>query len=140
MLKIVLPGLMVFFLLFSGEQCSKKSSDSTNPSGVKEDPSFSGDIQPIFSSSCVSSSCHGTPGQMGLILESGQAYAKLVNISSTEEPSKKRVLPNDAQNSYLVIKIEGRQTIGARMPLGGSLTNDNIQLIKNWTNKGAKNN
>ena len=30
-----------------------------------------------------------------------------------------RVIPNNADGSYLVIKLEGRQTVGARMPLGG---------------------
>ncbi len=140
MLKRFFPFLLVLLLLIPFLHCGKKSSESPPPTGVKEDPSFSGDIQPVFSSSCVSSICHGAPGQMGLILESGQSYAKLVNVTSTEDPNKKRVLPNDAQNSYLVIKIEGRQTIGVRMPLGGSLTSDNIQQIKNWINKGAKNN
>jgi hypothetical protein len=39
------------------------------------------------------------------------------------------------------MKIEGRQTSGVRMPSGGSpLSSVQIQNIKNWINKGAKNN
>ena len=45
-----------------------------------------------------------------------------------------------AYNSYLVIKLEGRQTIGVKMPLGGSLDAVRLQNIKNWINKGANNN
>ena len=48
--------------------------------------------------------------------------------------------PGDAANSYIVIKLEGRQTVGAKMPLGGSLDAISLQNIKNWINKGAKNN
>jgi hypothetical protein len=46
----------------------------------------------------------------------------------------------DASNSYLVIKLEGRQTIGVKMPLGSSLDAVSLQNIKNWINKGANHN
>jgi|TARA_B100001167_G_scaffold127020_1_gene79375 hypothetical protein len=53
------------------------------------------------------------------------------------------VIPNDAQNSYLVKKLENRQGSGNgnRMPIGGSAL-DNVDLtnIKNWINTGAPNN
>jgi hypothetical protein len=43
-------------------------------------------------------------------------------------------------NSYLVIKLEGRQTVGTRMPQAGSLPTNALQNIKNWIDKGAKDN
>jgi hypothetical protein len=133
-----LAVLAVAFLIYCG---GGSSTDTSPPPSVKDDPSFGVDIQPIFNSNCVSSGCHNAAASAGLILLSGQSYANLVNVDSTEDGTKKRVLPNDATNSYLVIKIEGRQTIGGRMPLGGSGLNSNsIQNIKNWINKGAKNN
>jgi hypothetical protein len=110
------------------------------PTTVKEDPSFSADIQPIFTSSCVSSGCHGAAASAGLVLLQGQSYGSLVNVDSSQDNTKKRVLPGDADNSYIVIKLEGRQSIGARMPLGGSLGANSIQNVKNWIGKGAKNN
>lgn len=68
-------------------------------------------------------------------LSSGVAYSNLVNVDSTEVPSLKRVLPNDAANSYLVHKIEGNQAVGDRMPLNRSpLSSAKIQNIKNWIN------
>ena len=44
-----------------------------------------------------------------------------------------------ADNSYLVIKLEGRQTIGVKMSVGGSLDAVSLQNTKNWINKGANN-
>ncbi len=121
-----------------------KSSSSTTPETpvpVKDDPSFSADIQPIFTANCALGGCHGGgAGQAGLLLSSGLAYANIVNVASTEDPAKKRVLPGDVANSYLVLKIEGNQTSGTRMPPAGPLAASVIQNIKNWISKGAKNN
>ena len=114
------------------------------PDIVISDPSFSTDIQPIFTSNCALSSCHNNTAQAELILSQGLAYANIVNVDSTQDtqrPVRKRVLPADAANSYLVIKIEGNQTVGDRMPQGRSpLSSVQILNIKNWVDRGAKNN
>jgi hypothetical protein len=111
---------------------------------VISDPSFSTDIQPIFSNNCAVSGCHNSTAQAGMNLSEGQALANIVNVDSTQDtqrPVRKRVLPTDAANSYLVIKIEGNQTVGDRMPQGRSpLSSVRIQNIKNWVDRGAKNN
>lgn len=122
--------------------CGTDSSTNTEPPPtVKEDPSFSSDIQSIFSNNCISSGCHNAGASGGLVLLQGQAYANLVNVASTQEPGKTRVIPIDATNSYIVIKLEGRQTNGGRMPLGGTALHANaIQNVKNWIDKGAKDN
>ena len=108
---------------------------------IKENPSFSGDIQPIFDSNgCSASSCHGVAEQAGLDLRSGSSYGELVNVPATSE-SFDRVEPGDAQNSYLVIKIEGRQSVGSRMPQSGSpLDSIDVTNIRNWINRGAEQN
>jgi hypothetical protein len=114
---------------------------NTDTRVIKAQPSFANDIQEIFNRrGCTSSSCHGTSQQAGLDLRSGSSYGNLVNVDATQE-SKLRVRPGNANDSYLVIKLEGRQTAGARMPIGGSAL-DNIDLtnIKNWINNGAENN
>ncbi len=119
--------------------CGK--SNSTKPPSVKDDPSFAGDIQPIFTSSCAIPSCHAAPGQVGLILSAGQSYGLLVNVNSSEVSAQMRVRPSLPDSSYLVVKIEGRQTVGVRMPATGTpLSSTNIQLIRNWISKGALNN
>ena len=108
---------------------------------VKEDPSFVADIRDIFSrEGCSSGACHGAGAAAGLNLELGSAYASLVGIAATQE-SFERVTAGKADESYLIIKLEGRQQVGARMPLGGTpLDAIDMGNLKNWINKGAKNN
>ena len=122
-------------------QCSSDSSTGTEPPPtVKDDPSFAADIQSIFTNNCISSGCHNAGAAGGMVLLQGQSYANLVNVASIQEPGKTRAIPSDSANSYIVIKLEGRQTNGSRMPLGGALNSNSIQNIKNWIDKGAKNN
>ena len=84
-------------------------------------------------------SCHGAARSAGMDLRKGAARSNLVGVTSTGDPTQTRVIPGDAQNSYIVMKLEGRQTAGSRMPLGGApLDNIDLTNIKNWINKGAK--
>ncbi len=119
-----------------------KSTTATGPPGVIiGDPSFAQDIEGVFSNNCTATTCHGAARQADLILFRGQVYGNLVNISSGEVPTLFRVLPFDAEDSMVVQKLEGSQTAGARMPATGTPLNaSDIQNIKNWINKGAKNN
>jgi len=131
--------LLILAVCVSGS-CSKSSSP-TKPGPVDDNPSFASDIQPIFTANCALASCHAAPGQQGLILSAGQSYALLVNVNSVEVPTLMRVRPTLPDSSYLVLKIEGRQTVGVRMPATGTpLSATNIQLIRNWITKGAQNN
>jgi cytochrome c553 len=119
----------------------KSSTSPQIPGVVKDNPSFAADVQLIFNNSCVNISCHGASTQGGMTLVQGQSYSNIVNVSSTEDLTRKRVLPFDADDSFLVIKVEGRQSVGARMPASKDrLSDTQIQNIKNWINKGAKDN
>lgn len=93
----------------------------------------------VFTPSCASH--HGPSSAAGgLNLTAGASYANLVNVPSTQV-ALNRVTPGDAENSYLVHKIEGRDGIeGQPMPVGPSLTNEQIAAIKQWINAGAPNN
>jgi hypothetical protein len=115
---------------------------ASGPTGeVGADPSFAGEIQPIFTSSCASLQCHGAAEQAGLKLTAGDARAELVDVPSTSEPAFLRVATSDADTSYVIVKLEGDQSVGGRMPLGGQpLVADEIQLIRNWIDEGAKDN
>ncbi len=108
---------------------------------IKAAPSFANDIQEIFNRrGCTASSCHGSAQSAGLNLQSGSSYANLVGVDATSE-NKVRVIPGNADQSYLVIKLEGRQSVGARMPLvGAALDNIDLTNIKNWINQNAVNN
>jgi hypothetical protein len=112
----------------------------TGPSnGVSDNPTLSQHIQPIFDNRCATQQCHGDAEQAGLSLVDGEAYGELVLTQSTSEPEYFRVMPGAPDSSYLVIKIEGNQSVGSRMPLtGGPLDSDSIQLIRNWILAGAQ--
>jgi hypothetical protein len=109
--------------------------------------SFSRDILRIFTNNgaqtCAQVGCHSGPSpQQGQNLEAASAYANIVNVPSSEMPSLKRVMPGDASNSYLFMKITGVPGIfGSQMPLaGGPLSTADIDLIRQWINAGAPNN
>lgn len=109
---------------------------------IKADPGFAAVVQDIFDrKGCSASSCHGSAQSGDLDLRAGSAHGNLVNVQAVGEPSRIRVIPGNAQNSYLVIKLEGRQSFGGQMPLGGSpLDNIDLTNVRNWIDKGAKNN
>src|SRR5262249_21376076 len=111
---------------------------------VNVEPTLSGDIQPIFSANCAFSGCHAAPDpQLGEDLSSAAlTYSTAVNVNSVEAPAKKRIVPGSADQSYTVDKIVGAAGIvGNRMPRGlPPLSAEQIQLIKDWINAGAKNN
>ena len=149
MLKKKVLGLtIVLFIALSIFYCGGGGNGGNGNGGTPEtvisDPSFSTVIQPIFSGNCAVSGCHNSSAQAGLILSQGQALANLVNVDSTQDtqrPVRKRVLPGDATNSVLVIKIEANPPFGDRMPQGRSaLSSVRINNIKNWVDRGAKDN
>ncbi|MEP7311710.1 MAG: TIGR03118 family protein [Pseudomonadota bacterium] len=94
----------------------------------------------IFTPKC--SGCHngvGTilPGVMNLS-STATSFAALVNVASIEVPALMRVKPGDPNNSYIVHKLEGTQTQGARMPLvGGFLDQPTIDTVRAWIQAGA---
>ncbi len=139
--KILWAGMILLGAL-TAFYCDGDNGDNGNePETPISDPSFSNHIQPIFTNNCALGGCHNSTAQEGLNLSEGVAYSNIVSVASTQVPASMRVLPGDAANSYLVKKIEGTQTVGNRMPQGRSaLSNVSIQNIKNWVNRGAKNN
>ena len=91
----------------------------------------------VFTPIC--SVCHvGGSAPMGLRLDAANAYNLLVGVPSTEVPSILRVKPGDPDNSYIIQKLEGHASVGARMPLGGPyLSTDTIAFIRQWISDGA---
>ena len=144
--SFVAPVLLASLLSACGGSDGPTSpGGNNNPGGgngsasVKDDPSFSADIVPIFSQQgCASSGCHAPPGEAGLVL-STSPYNALVNVASSQT-GELRVIPGNANDSYLIKKLEGRASFGQRMPVGGQLGSTDLANLKNWINKGAKNN
>jgi uncharacterized protein (TIGR03118 family) len=94
----------------------------------------------IFGPRC--SGCHNgsggaLPGSMNLSSASATRTA-LVGVASVEQPSLMRVNPGNANDSYVIRKLEGTQSAGERMPLGGPyLDAATIQQVRDWIQAGA---
>lgn len=91
----------------------------------------------VFTPICTQ--CHaGASAAQGLRLDAGASYNSLVGVASSESPSVLRVRPGDPGRSYLVQKLEGRASVGARMPLDQpALPDATIEVIKQWITDGA---
>jgi hypothetical protein len=145
---MALPRSMLLAMAFTVPLLACNGDGGTGPGGngdgreIDPNPSFSADINEIFQRrGCTASSCHGV-GKAGLVLtaDASANYDQLVNVPATSEDFL-RVEPGNATDSYLVIKLEGRQIKGSPMPLTGSpLDNIDLTNIKNWINNGAPNN
>lgn len=94
----------------------------------------------VFTPSCAG--CHAGGGASlpaSLDLTSATAsFANLVDVVSVQNAALDRVTAGDADNSYLVQKLEGTQTAGQQMPLGGMpLDQPTIDAIREWIDTGA---
>ena len=91
----------------------------------------------VFDPSCVT--CHaGAAAPQGLRLDAGNSYTSLVGVESREDDSFLRVEPGNPDDSYLVHKLEGRASVGERMPLGGGpMPDEVIAFVRQWIADGA---
>ncbi|MFC1485471.1 c-type cytochrome domain-containing protein [Candidatus Latescibacterota bacterium] len=65
-------------------------------------------------------------------------YENIVNRPSTKRSDLMLILPGDPDNSYLFIKVTGAPGImGQKMPLGGSLSTGQLNLLRDWILAGA---
>ncbi len=104
--------------------------------------SLARDVQPLFTLHCVG--CHGGASpEAQLTLESGRLYDRTlgaVGVASWELPPLLRIEPGASDRSYLVRKLTGDGIVGERMPLGGSLSPGEIEIIREWIDDGARDN
>ena len=104
--------------------------------------SFSRDIAPVLQNRCAT--CHLTGQEAGnMALHSGGAYASIVNVPSVESKLL-RIKPGFAEQSYLMLKLEGKHLdaggSGQRMPLAQSpLDEATLQKVRDWIMGGAAN-
>ena len=114
------------------------TTPTPTPGGLQ--PTLSSIQSVVFDASCIGH--HGDHAtEAGLDLTTGQSYSNLVNVPSTQV-ALNLVTPNDAENSYLIHKLDGRAgMVGDLMPVGAAaLSTAQIDVIKQWINAGAQNN
>ena len=102
-------------------------------------PNFDSIQANVFDQVCEH--CHlGAAAPAGLRLDAANSYASLVGVPSVERPALRRVAPGDANNSYLIQKLEGSAGIaGQRMPAGlPPLPQSDIDIIRQWIGEGAQ--
>jgi hypothetical protein len=72
-----------------------------------------------------------------LRLDAANSYASLVGVPSVETGIL-RIAPGDANNSYIIQKLEGTAGVGERMPAGlPALPQSDINIIRQWIDDGA---
>jgi hypothetical protein len=141
----------------SGTAADATANDAANgtDAGMEADASQGQDagpsvsfrtIQASFQTQC---SCHmNNPGSGNLDLSSANAYADLVNVNAFMAPTKLRVKPYDAENSFLWHKLTGDLLPGegSRMPelrasgRGGPSADTALSdQVRDWINAGALN-
>ena len=100
-------------------------------------PTFASIQSNVFDRICTA--CHlGATAPLGLRLDGANSYALLVGVASESEPAFLRVQPGNPNNSYLIRKLEGTQSVGGRMPLNGTpLPAADIAVIRQWILDGA---
>jgi hypothetical protein len=112
------------------------------PRVVRERPSFALDIQEIFlRGGCTAAGCHAAAEPRGgLVLVPGRSHTALVRVRAQSE-NFLLVDPASPTSSYLMMRLEGRQTVGNRMPLGQTpLDSIDMGNLRNWILTGAENN
>ena len=125
----------------SGGNPAAPTNPTPDPTTPTTTATFASISSQIFSQRCTG--CHsGSAPAAGMNLSSATAHAALVNVPSVQRGGAVRVIPGNADGSYIIQKLRGEAGIvGQRMPAGGPfLSDDQINLIRQWINEGARNN
>ncbi|NQV37321.1 MAG: cytochrome c [Candidatus Marinimicrobia bacterium] len=125
------PGSKSAFIQFSSNVVDKGIISYPLTAHVNVFPtSYASNVQPIFDTNC--SGCHGSSGELNL-----SSYDNLMLGNSTNGPV---IIPGNSAGSYLIRKLNGVNITGSPMPLGGSITSEQISSIATWIDEGAENN
>jgi len=109
-----------------------------------EEAKFHSDLawieQKIFAPSCLGD-CHTDPTpSASLNLSAGLSHHSLVNVTSTQYPTWKRVVPGNPGASMLMVQIGGEPgpELEGTMPWGQpKLCDEKIDAIRRWIAAGA---
>lgn len=84
-------------------------------------------IQPIFTQNCAS--CHSGSPDM-------RSYNGVIGSTNTRYGAN-FIIPGNGEGSGLIDKLEPSPQFGGRMPQGGALSDNQINLIRQWIDEGA---
>lgn len=142
--------LLCATLVITTTACDEKLADIAGPSTPNLEPTFASIQREIFETpesggrrNCTA--CHTNVGRTpaaNLNLLPAVAYDQIVNVAAQNKPGAIRVIPGNADGSYLLQKIMGAPGIvGARMPTNGPyLADGQILILRRWIELGAPRN
>lgn len=93
----------------------------------------------IFAQNCAFVGCHagGSP-QANMSLEADFVGGEIIGVASSQRPELKRIDPGNPDGSYLLMKLRGADgIINQQMPVGGRLSDAQIEMIREWIAGGA---
>ena len=126
-------NISIFFFLLMWVIIGCEHNMDEPKSQTSKNLSFNMILNDVFIS-C--SNCHlngATSGGLDL-----SDYENIVNAKSTQRPNLMLIKPDVPDSSYLYIKVTGVEGItGSRMPPGGKLTTEQLDLLRDWILAGA---
>ncbi len=134
-----LTTIFVLSILGCAEQITESAETvfpDENDSTQQIRPRFSSIQDSVFTPSCAISGCHD--GSIKPQLSKGVAYNQIVNVPNGENLKNDRIEPGNPEQSYLFLKLTGKNITGSRMPLGSPpLSQSVIDSIQVWIENGA---
>lgn len=130
----LLASLMVVYFVFINNSFAAQAiapDSSVDTVKVK----IENQVVSIFKANCSTAGCHrGDHPKKNMNLESDKFVSSVVNVSSQEINTLKRVDTTDPEKSYLLMKIRKDKGIkGSRMPDGEpQLKKEDIKAIQDW--------
>jgi outer membrane protein assembly factor BamB len=133
-------------LIFFFSSCTQEPAGGGQPSQQQQQqqqqpiqtiPTYNQDVKPILDGKCIG--CHKQGGTAGF--SPLTSYDEVVNgtargSSCQGTQNSNYVVPGNPDSSLLYLKITN-PPCGGKMPLGGSLSQSEIDTIKNWISAGA---
>ncbi len=143
-------GLVAGTLALTAAACSNSGGGIAPPveppscAGTNYSSTFDAVQKIIFERhGCAADACHGSAGSGGLDLRAGISHSNLIDVPSVGSPER-RILPGDAQRSYLWLKLAAATNPGSveisnsPMPIGGTaLSKEELELLRIWIYHGA---
>lgn len=117
----------------TGAQGSATALDSTNSeSGELSCDGSEADVAAVFARSCASAGCHDTAAAAGLDLVGAGWSDRLIGVPSSLCDGFARVVAGEPDASLLIDKLGAAPTCGETMPIGGMLSDVEIECIRTW--------
>ena len=125
---IVVLAAVPFALSFAGAVAPSTASAEPRPT------STAADVAGVFAEHCTH--CHGA-GRTSAGLDLTGSPADLVGRVASQGAAP-LVVAGSPGESYVMLKVTGKASKGARMPLGASLPPEKIDVIRTWIADGAR--